>query len=54
MVGSLKIQLVYICFPTFSQLPDKCHSIYVVFLENLFIEQTTYVVKKVTITQWKC
>ena len=34
---------VYICFPTFFQLPDKCRNICVAFLVNLFIEFTTYV-----------
>ena len=29
------------------QLPDKCHNICVAFLENLFIDFTTYVVKRV-------
>ena len=33
MAGSLKIRLVYICFPTFFQLPDKCNHICVAFLE---------------------
>ena len=28
----------YICFPTFFQLPDKCHDICVAFLEIIFIE----------------
>ena len=29
----------------------NCHNICVAFLENLFIEFTTYVVKRVTVTQ---
>ena len=41
MAGSLKIWLAYICFPTFFQLPKKCH-ICAAVLENLFIEFTTY------------
>ena len=45
MASSLKMCLVYICFPTFFQLSDKCHNICVAFLVNLFIEFTTYVVK---------
>ena len=51
MAGSLKIRLVYICFPTFFQLPDKCHNICVAFLENILIEFTTYAIKIVIITQ---
>ena len=55
MAGNFKIRpVLYICFPTFVQLPDKCSNICVVFLENLFIEITTYMVKRVTITQEKC
>ena len=54
MAGVLKIQLVYICFPTLFQLPDKCHNICAAFLENVFIEFTASVVKKVKITQGKC
>ena len=43
MAGTLKTLLVYICFPTFFQPPDKCQNICVAFLENLFIEYTTHV-----------
>ena len=35
-----------VCFPKFFQLPDKCHNIWVAFLENVFFVFTIYVVYK--------
>ena len=53
MADSLKKQLLYICFPTFFNFRNECHNICVAFLEDLFIEFTTYVVKRVIVTQCK-
>ena len=38
--------ILYICFPTFFQLPDKYNNSCVAFLEKIFIDFTTFMVKK--------
>ena len=49
VVGSVHLHLFSYIFSTSRQMSQIC----VAFLENLFIEFTTYMVKRVTITQGK-